>query len=209
LNNPNPLGVDHVYGPDQLGGPLEPWIVRGAIAHIDEHLAALGGGGVVFEYGCGSGTPWFVDRSAVTYSIETCPAWGAKVCEYLHSTRRVTGYIMLANEGSNMPPLIHCMGPSEGFDVVLVDGRRRVECIEHASGAFRGGSVTPELCRVKPGGLLVLDNAERDRYAKAVAAVDALGWDRTDHKTPDPRHASSQYGEICTAVWKRPRKEGE
>ena len=44
--------------------------------------------------------------------------------------------------------------PDEYFDLILVDGRSRVSCLKHARK------------KVKKGGLLVLDNADRDRYFK-------------------------------------------
>jgi hypothetical protein len=42
--------------------------------------------------------------------------------------------------------------PDETFDVVLIDGRARPSCVVHSAP------------KVKPGGLLILDNADRDYY---------------------------------------------
>jgi predicted O-methyltransferase YrrM len=42
--------------------------------------------------------------------------------------------------------------PDEAFDFIIVDGRARVECTQHA------------IPKLKRGGLLILDNAERQRY---------------------------------------------
>ena len=38
------------------------------------------------------------------------------------------------------------------FDLIFIDGRDRVKCIKNS------------IAKLKPGGILVLDNSERDRY---------------------------------------------
>ncbi len=45
--------------------------------------------------------------------------------------------------------------PDEYFDLILVDGRARASCVEHS------------FSKLKTGGLLVLDNAERKYYTEA------------------------------------------
>jgi predicted O-methyltransferase YrrM len=45
--------------------------------------------------------------------------------------------------------------PDYHFDIVFVDGRSRVACIKHA------------LKKIKNGGVLILDNSERDEYQSA------------------------------------------
>jgi hypothetical protein len=42
--------------------------------------------------------------------------------------------------------------PDESFDVILIDGRSRPSCIKHA------------ICKLKVGGAIILDNADRERY---------------------------------------------
>lgn len=54
--------------------------------------------------------------------------------------------------------------PSESFDFVCVDGRARVECAINA------------LDRLKPGGVLILDNSERAKYRSLFAVLAA--WPR-------------------------------
>ena len=54
--------------------------------------------------------------------------------------------------------------PDEFFDVVLVDGRARVECALNA------------LDKIKPGGFLILDNSEWEKYRPIFGAV--IGWER-------------------------------
>ena len=51
-----------------------------------------------------------------------------------------------------------CDEPDASLDLVVVDGRARVECARRA------------MPKVKPGGLLLLDDTSRERYAGDCAA---------------------------------------
>ena len=62
----------------------------------------------------------------------------------------------------------------DAFDVVLVAGRARPSCLRHA------------LPKVRPGGLLVLDHAERPWYQPALALADDGHWQREEHAGPGP-----------------------
>jgi predicted O-methyltransferase YrrM len=53
--------------------------------------------------------------------------------------------------------------PDEYFDIILIDGRARPSCIKRS------------VSKVKPGGLLILDNSEREYYlAKAIEYLKAF-----------------------------------
>ncbi|MBI5865098.1 MAG: hypothetical protein HZB38_11445 [Planctomycetes bacterium] len=76
--------------------------------------------------------------------------------------------------------------PDATFDVILVDGRARPACIQHA------------IPKLKPSGWLVLDNADREHYQAAIRLL--LGrWERRDFAGPIP------YTEhfVCTTAWQR------
>jgi hypothetical protein len=60
------------------------------------------------------------------------------------------------------------------LDLVLIDGRAREACLRHA------------LTKVRPGGMLVLDNSERPRYQAALSDV-PTGWSRLDFPGPSAR----------------------
>ena len=62
----------------------------------------------------------------------------------------------------------------EALDVVLVAGRARPSCLRHA------------LAKVRRGGLVLLDHAERSWYQPALALAAADAWERTDHAGPGP-----------------------
>ena len=54
---------------------------------------------------------------------------------------------------------IEKIGPAEGFDLVLIDGRARPSCLMHA------------VRRVKPCGTILLDNSDRETYASAIESL--------------------------------------
>src|SRR6185436_12170312 len=60
------------------------------------------------------------------------------------------------------------------FDLVLIDGRARPACFMHA------------VAKVKFGGYIVLDNAERAQYAYVERAAEKLGFEVTEFWGPGP-----------------------
>ena len=76
--------------------------------------------------------------------------------------------------------------PDSNFDLVVVDGRARVGCINHA------------LSKVRIGGFLLLDDSDREEYERGKNLMS--GWAR--HRFYGP----SSYNRIFTAttIWKKP-----
>jgi hypothetical protein len=63
---------------------------------------------------------------------------------------------------------------ADSFDMVLVTGRARPSCLLHA------------LPKVRLGGVLVLDHAERSWYQPALRLASPDRWAREDHRGPGP-----------------------
>lgn len=196
------------------GNPLDdrrPWITYGAIDFLDKLVVA---GTRCFEWGCGGSTAFLLDRGGVVTSIEHDPQWyerlkarlasgkvqsdlrlipAADACEasgdpsdaqqYFssdprHGAQSFRDYVSAIDEESD-----------DGLDLVLIDGRARPACIRHARR------------KVRPGGWLVLDNADRAHYQPAIRSL-LNGWRRRDFAGPIP------YVEhfVCTSAWqKEPR----
>ena len=77
--------------------------------------------------------------------------------------------------------------PDDTFDVVVVDGRERVRCFQHS------------VAKVKPGGLLILDDVDRAPLCAAFVAVD---WPREVVHGFAP--CKPTMGHTRTAVFTRP-----
>lgn len=138
----------------------------------------------VFEYGSGGSTLFFAKSAGSVVSMEHDPRWFRRVADALAAAGLTNASLRLAEPGPG-PSKDYGSGrrgwkrrdfgayvraidaePDASFDAVLVDGRSRVACVRHA------------MPKVKPGGLLVLDDSQRARYRVAWRVLDAAGWKR-------------------------------
>jgi hypothetical protein len=152
-----------------------PWITFDAIDRLSAYLAP---GMKVFEYGSGGSTLFWLQWPLELWSVEHDPAWFDVVKSRIPAGSKVDYRLVpaepFADENVGKDPsdphaFVSLDEPSRGrtyrgyagqidpfpdasFDVVLVDGRARPSCMWQAAP------------KVKPGGLLVLDNADRDYY---------------------------------------------
>ncbi len=171
--------------------PEYPWLVHGAVAWLRDRVAPPMRG---FEYGSGRSTLFLAGRTQSLVSVEHNAKWRRRMEALLAgrgAANVVYRFIPPAPEGAPHPaahplrPAIweetgavhrkpeftaYCDAildyPEESFDFVLIDGRARVEC---ALNAFS---------RIKPGGALILDNSEWEKYRPIFDA--APDWRRLD-----------------------------
>ena len=138
--------------------PQRPWISYAACAVIGKQLS--GRQCSVLEFGSGMSTLWFVRRVERICSVEHDRYWydllkrktaalgyGSPALDY-HLRTDVHGYSRI-KAGSN-----------ERFDILLVDGPWRTECLKH------------HLRLIKPGGLIYLDNSDADSSSGETGEID-------------------------------------
>lgn len=156
------------HTPDKTGHPWEPWLTREAIGILERRLTKTM---KLFEFGSGASTIWYAKRCLFVDAVEHDPVWSRRVsraivdsgirnaCVFLESPdNEYAAYLASAREN------LESRGPKFGpYDVVVVDGRERVRSVRIAAP------------NVPPGGLLVLDNAERERYAEVRTILS--GWE--------------------------------
>jgi predicted O-methyltransferase YrrM len=102
----------------------------------------------VLEFGSGMSTIWYAKHVGEVCSVEDCKPWFDKVGELIESKgiKNINLYFATgSNEYSQFMPRGHAK-----FDLIMVDGNHRSECIAHAINLL------------KPYGILYLDNSDRD-----------------------------------------------
>lgn len=150
--------------------PDAPWWSMNSITPIEKLLKPEFIG---FEFGAGRSSIWLARRVAKLVSLETAPEWHEKILAQaakLGITHKLD--IILQLMGTHMtttPEQRHAyltqidQFPHHHFDFILVDAWFRPETFERAF-AF-----------VKPGGYVILDNADReDMIAPTNAKKDQL-----------------------------------
>jgi predicted O-methyltransferase YrrM len=143
----------------------KPWLRPAAADYIQSFLHE---GSNVFEWGCGASTVWLARLGCTVTSIELDQEWTDKVRKWLNDEGLCDSVRILDFSPKNSLNLcesadfiLKCLDDS--YDLVLIDGRARNRCLGNARS------------KVKVGGMLVLDNSEREEYANGVALMDT--WD--------------------------------
>jgi predicted O-methyltransferase YrrM len=161
----------------------------------------------VLEYGCGYSTIWWAKRVSSVVSVERSTHWLEEVRQALskHSLanvqllpfQRFSGNteedILAGQDIAGLAPIIRdyaTLGNAEpeSYDVVVIDD------------IFRNETASAGVALVKPGGLLILDDSERERYQPTVNLLRELGWSFSSFYGVSPYH----FHEKQTTIWHKP-----
>ncbi|HVZ34586.1 MAG TPA: class I SAM-dependent methyltransferase [Polyangiaceae bacterium] len=117
----------------------------------------------VFEYGSGFSTLWWAKRVRHVVSCEHDRSWYERIralvpanVEMIHATRDEHRYSATI------------LGYTNRFDIVVIDGRDRVRCAQNAVQAL------------KPEGVIVWDNSDREYYQAGFDLLARQGFRRID-----------------------------
>jgi hypothetical protein len=153
--------------PCRPDGSPTPWMNHAAIALLEERLASDFD---VFEWGSGYSTLFFAQRVRRVTSVEYDKAWHERVSRQAPANVRVL-YREQDTDGDYCRAIL---AESGRYDVVVVDGRDRVNCIRHG------------LSRLTDRGVLLLDDAQRERYADGIAYAKSQGLRALPFDGPKP-----------------------
>jgi len=125
----------------------EPWLTPQAIRFLEYWIKP---GDMMLEFGSGRSTIWFANRVNTLVSVEHDPDWYARVAELIKEKQiQNIIYVKKSIEGS---PAEYTQVPKQfennSLDLILIDGRLRDICANEC------------LSKLKPGGLMILDNAD-------------------------------------------------
>lgn len=149
------------------------WWQLDALAEVDRFLRRIPDARV-FEYGSGASTLWLARRASEVVSVEHDADWhailGNKLAAYPHvKLKLVPGSPQASDDGYgsgkpgaqnlNFRDYVHAIEEEPGaFDLIVIDGRCRIRCLDAASRKLR------------PGGMILFDNSSRARYRAGLAA---------------------------------------
>ena len=122
-----------------------PWISYDAQALIGKFLSK---DMRVLEYGSGLSTLWYSHLAGEVTSIEDDKQWHGQVADLLRAESVGNVQYHFA-QGPDRYVQINPVEASEGFDLIMVDGRYRDLCVAEA------------ISLVRPGGIIYLDNSDK------------------------------------------------
>jgi len=160
-----------------------PWVSFEAFDYLEKFLADLDHRARIWEYGSGGSTVWFAQHSESLDGVEHDPVWHALVTERVKQKGISNCHIALIEQVDAEPPFVEgthqkiTYGTSETrqrgdysayvkaidhfddeyFDLVVIDGRSREACLIHAAS------------KVRRGGAIYLDDADRPRYQSTIS----------------------------------------
>jgi len=119
-----------------------PWISYSAISAISQRLTQSCR---VLEFGSGMSTIWYAERAGEVFSVESSAEWFALIGQTLSSKSNV--HVLLCEDAESYSH--YCHDDDAGFDLIVVDGIARNECVKEG------------LRNLRPNGVLYLDNSDR------------------------------------------------
>lgn len=133
---------------DVNGNPM-PWYPYPFIDFIASHLRKDLS---IFEYGSGSSTLFFSSKAGSVHAVEHNRDWYEKVIKEMPGNVQLV-FIELEYGGKYCQEVIR---RNQQYDIILIDGRDRVNCIKLSLQAL------------SPEGVIILDNSEREEYAEGI-----------------------------------------
>jgi precorrin-6B methylase 2 len=144
---------------DCAGEPI-PWITYPSLVFLQQRVRHDMS---VFEFGSGASTLWWAKRVRRVVSCEHDESWFARtratVPAHVHLSHVPLEEQQYAREILRYP---------DSFDIIVIDGRDRIECARNSIGALRAG------------GVILWDNSDRSEYQPAYEMLHSLGFRRLD-----------------------------
>lgn len=145
---------------DKDGKPL-PWLTYPAISFLEKRL---GKDMALFEFGCGNSTLYYAGKVALVYSVEHDKLWFDKISGTL--PKNTCLFFCQLEPGGDY--CHYAIQTGREFDIIVIDGRDRVNCCKNS------------IASLKPGGIVILDDAEREKYREGVSLLENEGFKKIE-----------------------------
>jgi hypothetical protein len=140
---------------DANGNPI-PWYPYSMIDFLENRVNK---DLTVFEYGAGNSTLWFANKALNVSSVESDQSW----MEIL-SKKIAPNTTLYYEDVSSLEYVRKAADLNRKFDIIIVDGRRRVECIKNSLEAL------------SDKGVVILDNSDRPTYETGRVLLKEAGF---------------------------------
>jgi hypothetical protein len=151
---------------DKNGSPI-PWFTYPMNDFIEARLMKDMD---VFEYGSGNSTLYFAKKVCHIVSVEHEESWYKLIKSRL--PENATYLFCEPDDSRKYPETI--LKTDKYFDIVIIDGRQRVECAKAA------------IIKLKPNGVIIWDNSLRNKYAEGMSFLANRGFKRIDFMGLNP-----------------------
>lgn len=141
---------------DRDGKPL-PWLTYSFIDFITPRLTQMQS---IFEYGSGNSTLFYSKYVKKVVAVEHDQSWFNK----LSAVKPENVELIFSNLEPGGAYSRQAMQSGEKYDIMIIDGRDRVNCCRNSINALA------------PGGVLVLDDAERAKYSGVYSFMKEAGY---------------------------------
>ena len=178
--------------------PDAPWLTENAVYALNSWLKPSDTG---FEWGSGRSTLWLAERTTHIVSIEHHKGWFENV-KSLISNKGLESKVDYFHLSESEEYENKIDDYTEDFNYILIDGRRRLQCLKKA------------IPRIKPGGIIILDNS--DRYIPNKVGNSFLSvvnksknfrneeWEKTVSLMENWRQFQTSDGINDTTIWVKP-----
>jgi hypothetical protein len=145
---------------DVNGEPL-PWVTYPFIHFITSRLRETF---ALFEFGSGNSTLYYSKKVAQVDSVENDRHWYEKIRNTMPANVNLF-YCEVETAGKYSR---YALETARKYNVVIVDGRDRVNCCKNSVGALQSN------------GIIVLDDSERAEYTEGIDHLKASGFKQLD-----------------------------
>jgi hypothetical protein len=159
--------------PCRTDGSSIPWMNYGVIRLLEDRLTKQL---ALFEYGSGHSTTFYARLVSDVTSVEYDKAWFDVISPSLPENARLI-YAEQDVDGAYCRAILQA--PEKKYDVVVVDGRDRVNCVRKSSQ------------QLTSTGVLILDDSQRTNYADGISYMRNSGFLSLDFEGLKPTGVTS------------------
>jgi predicted O-methyltransferase YrrM len=167
--------------------PERPWVVPAATGWLRRRIRSDWS---ILELGAGRSTVWFARRAGRVLSFEDNGFWA----EHTRGRLRALGLDnveLRVGPVEELPDEVATL-PDESFDLVVVD-------FLESPAVSRIDALKPAMKKVRPGGLLLLDDSDRPGYAEAFELLERWRFRKFVG-------VKDEWPEACeTGIFRRPK----